>query len=113
MAWPKTKNTVFMMFALWVLCMSAAAGLIFYRTLVNSIAVQVGTGMTSKDVMTRMGEPFAKTTRGMALNPPHASGFVPGIKDWHYALTYWKYGKVVYIFFDEQDRVVAFYVCTV
>ncbi|MBL8815306.1 MAG: hypothetical protein JNL58_04705 [Planctomyces sp.] len=113
MKWKKTKITAYAMFVMWMLCMSAVAGLIFYRTMVNSIAVQIGAGMTSEDVMTRMGEPFAKTLKGAPLTPPNASGFVPGIKDWHYALTYWKYGKVVYVFFDEQDRVLAVYVCTV
>lgn len=69
--------------------------------------------MTSTDVESRIGKPYAKAANGKPLNPPHASGFVPNLKEWHYAYTYWMYGKVVYVFFDVKDRVIAFYVCTV
>jgi hypothetical protein len=106
------------------LAMSIVAGLtliliavfgvsIKYQTMVNSIPVQIGVGMSSKDVESRIGKPNARTTKGSKLNPPHASGFVPDIQEWQYAQTYWIYGKVVYVFFDEMDRVIAFYVCTV
>ena len=96
-----------------VIFISFAAAYIAYQTKVNSISVQIGVGMTSRDVESRIGKPDARAAKGAQLNPPHASGFVPDIKEWQYAYTYWMYGKVVYVFFDEKDRVIAFYVCTV
>ena len=88
-------------------------GLVKYETSINSIAVDVSVGMSNNDVQRRFGKPYAIVAHGNPLVPPHSSGFVPDIDGWQYSYTYWKYGRVVYIFFDDGDRVMAVYVCTV
>ena len=84
-----------------------------YQVNVNSIPVQIGVGMSSKDLRARIEKPFATTLYGTPLNLPNASGFVPDVENFKYANTFWMYGKVVYVFFDENVRIIAYYICTV
>jgi hypothetical protein len=68
-------------------------------------------GMTSEDVAKRLGSPQRITRAGEALDPPHVSGFTPALENHNMVHTYYWRFEFVYVFFDKDNRVEAYYVC--
>ncbi len=109
---PSKKTLAVLLGATTVLAAATLFGVfVLYRLWVLDIHNQIGAGMTIQDVTTRLGEPDRITKPGNPLDPPHVSGFTPDTENTNVVYTYFLRGVIVYVFFDEQDRVAVYYVC--
>jgi hypothetical protein len=72
---------------------------------------RITVGMTREDVVNRLGMPQRTSRCGEQLDPPHVSGFVPSLANQNVVYTYYWRLEFVYVFFDKDDCVQAYYVC--
>lgn len=71
----------------------------------------ISVGMTVDDVIDRLGEPSHVSKKGEPLVPLHVSGFSPHRENTNVVYSYQWRLLWVYIFFNEDKRVAAYYVC--
>lgn len=109
----KTQGAMYLWIAVLIVASGSAAGILYCSFRIHELSIhdRVTVGITRVDVTARLGEPYTIIEANGIGQPPAVGEFAPDRRNVHEVHAYVWGGQMVYVYYDKNDVVVAYYVC--